>query len=275
MPESRNNRSGTIDDICGNTMEAGNDLMVRGGAHGDINDECRIILKLRKPMDKKNRFRVYERELFLTYYPVVDGSVINECITNNLRISDYDGKRLFRKGVPVSFLGVYEGMFSIAVPVTVRLSDESDLRGTIDITFICDSNRLNDLISNMNGRFIRNYNYGFENIREISARNVCEIIGGNISECVSEIMRYFDAPQMNHNTICSKVFSKIDADVGISGKGFRVERLCVNFDRSHDERLKQLASEARFRIDRERIGVEETKYMMELTREEYRAVRDV
>ena len=127
----------------------------------------------------------------------------------------------------------------------------------------------------MIGSFCREYDEGLELVQELTAKNVVEVVGGNVCECVSEVMRGFDQPQTDHNTICGRIFAKIDEDVGINSRGFRIERLCVNFERTHDERLRQLLGESRFRMRQQEINVDETTYMMDLTRKEYRAVRGV
>ena len=258
-------------------IKAGDREMAAGGSAEGANQEKAIVIIL-KEWNSQDRSHVFRREPSLTYYVLKDGEFSKDAtcrnITHDMKVSDYDGKKLFRAASRVQFFGINTNPVNIIVPVSVRLSDATAIDGTISIDVVCDPKCPEKAITMLNGDYIARERQGFESITYLSADALSKIIRNAVGDCgldaLSDFEKTFDIAKRIRNAL----FDELDRDVALTGKGLGIVRASIRFSEANSEKIMRLKAEGKIQMAEDEIEFDKRMLKIDLARKEYRAIHE-
>lgn len=234
---------------------------------------------------KRNRTHLFRREPSYVYYVYKNGELDpNSRTENHLRVSDYDGKTLFQKGIEVAFLGINMQSFQVECPVVVTLSDWTKLKGTahVDLYFdIMKPRQIANLIG-INGTYVHTIHQK-ERHTSLETDSIKTNIEGYVVDGIQISLIDHDTTADYLETIFKQFFDRLDRDVGLSSRGLKPQRVSIDFDESSQEGVNRFRSERgydadRFRLDTEfqmkeaSIRFEQRRLLIDIAREEYNLI---
>ena len=256
-------------------VKAGDRDMLSGSAAEGGNQEKAIVVVLIEYNSNDRNYTV-RRDPSLTYFVLKDGGFSNDPsyrnVTHDMRISDYDGKKLFRAASRVQFFGINTHPTNIIIPVSVRLSDATSVDGTISIDVACDPRCPEKSITLLNGDFCTKEHYGFENRTLVTADSLSKHIRNTVADCGLDALSDFGQTFNIIKQIRSAVFDKLYTDVKLSSMGLEIVRASIRFGEAMAEKIMRLRAEGKIQMAEDEIEFDKRMLKIDLAKKEYEAI---
>lgn len=249
--------------------------MAAGGAAEGGNQANMIVVILREPLTDDRKY-IFKREPYLSYFVMQDGGFSSNPtfrdIRHDIRLGDYDGKKLLHKAKRVAFMGMNTNPVNIIVPVTVKLSDATTVDGTISIDFACDIKEPDKVSSMLGTDYRKERVYGYERQTYLTAEGLSTLVRNAIGDCGLDALSEYDKTFDIAKRIRVSVLEELDKDVAISSKGLDVVRASIRFSEANTEKIMRLKAEGKIQMAEDEIEFEKRMLKIDLARKEYNAI---
>jgi|GEM_PF-1939032 len=232
-------------------ITAGDPGVLNGDALEGGNQESRVIILKSGLHAGKDR---YINPPWFRNYPVVGNRIIGSALDGDIKVSDYSGAGLFRKGKEVSVLSIRKGAFNIIIPLSARDSTGVPLEQTIDVDLVPVFEDPAALAGLLDGDYTEMESYTAETHLYRTARSISDEMANFLIDDAQIAIGSMEASV----TILEMMFAVLQEvcrdDGFLAARGLRVVNASCRFSESATDEIRRLATEGR--IDAERYRVE-------------------